>query len=230
MATVRESNSIQFLPLVLAGLGIVIFLGGLIVGSRSFASRTTFGAHEAVISRIESPLENPRGYAAAASALALCGALMLPAVRTVFMGLRQTSAVLSGFGSALLALGFLAEIGLGCLARLWSMYGKAHIILAFAAFLALASGLGICLALAAWLRRNHGLFLLAAIQLLAVSVLVYMLFNPDFPPERSFLTSLAFFEWLLCVSFIVSVLALVASVTFPPPGEAALNSAVARDH
>lgn len=213
------SNRTNFMPLVLAAVAILVFLGGLIVGTRYFSSGASFGAHEAVISRLESPFDNPRGYIVAASAVALCGVLMLPAVRVIFLSLRETSALLSALGCSLLALGFIGEIFLGCLARLWSMYDKAHIILAFATFIAISAGLAICLALAAWIRRNYGLFLLAALQALALSTLVYMLFHPDFPPERSFLTSLAFFEWLLCVSFIVSVLALVASVTFPASRE-----------
>jgi hypothetical protein len=211
-----QSNSAHFLPLILTSLGIIVFLGGLILGSRSFHSGGAFGAHEAVISQLESPLENPLGYIVAASAVAICGALMLPAVRSVFLGLRDTSAMLSALGSSLLAVGFVGEILLGCLARLWSMYDETHIIFAFSTFIAISAGLTICLALAARLRRNYGLWLLSALQMLAVSTLIYMLFHPDFPPERSFLTSLAFLEWLLCVSFIVSVFALVASVTFPP--------------
>lgn len=222
----RTTSRANFLPLILAAIAVIVFLGGLLVGTRHFSSGASFGAREAVISRLESPLDNPHGYAIAASAVAICGALMLPAVRIIFLALRETSAVVSGLGSLLLGLGFIGEISLGCLARLWSMYGKAHIILAFGTFIAISAGLVICLALAAWLRRNYGLFLLAAIQVLAVSNLVYMLFHPDFPPERSFLTSLAFFEWLLCVSFIVSVLALVASVTFPPTGEQTSSEAL----
>jgi hypothetical protein len=217
----EQSSSAQFLPLLLTSLGIIVFLGGLVAGSRSFHSGGAFGPHVAVISKLESPLENPRGYIVAASAVAMCGALMLPAVRSVFLGLRDTSAMLSALGSSLLAVGFLGEILLGCLARLWSMYDDAHIILAFATFIAISAGLAICLALAARLRRNYALWLLAALQVLGVSILVYMLFHPDFPPERSFLTSLAFLEWLLCVSFIVSVFALVASVTFPPAAKRA---------
>ncbi|HTU35361.1 MAG TPA: hypothetical protein VMF66_16275, partial [Candidatus Acidoferrum sp.] len=192
MSTATTSNGRPFLPLILAALGIVVFLGGLILGSRDLRLSGSMGSHEAVISKLESPFENPRGYLISASAVAICGALMLPAVRTVFLGLRETGGLISGIGSLLLALGFLGEIALGCLARLWSMYDSAHIILAFATFIAISAGLTICLALAARLRRNYGLLLLAAIQLLAVATLIYMLFNPDFPPERSFLTSLAF--------------------------------------
>lgn len=216
MPTVTSSNTRPLLPLILAALGIVVFLGGLILGSRDLRASGMMGSHEAVISKLESPFENPHGYIVAASAVAVCGALMLPAVRTIFLGLRETGGIASGIGSLLLALGFLAEIALGCLARLWSMYDQAHIILAFATFIAISAGLTICLALAARLRRNYGLLLLAAVELLAVATLIYMIFNPNFPPERSFLTSLAFLEWLLCLTFIVSLLALVASVTFPP--------------
>lgn len=215
MSTPEKSNVAHFLPLILTALGIVVFLGGLILGSRSFHAVGLLGPHEAVISKLQSPFENPRGYIVAAAAVAICGALLLPAVRTVFLGLREAGGPVAATGSLLLALGFLGEIALGCLARLWSMYDHAHVILAFATFIAIAAGLTICLALAARLRRNYGLMLLAAVQLLAVCTLIYMVFNSNFPPERSFLTSLAFLEWLLCLSFIVSLLALVASVTFP---------------
>lgn len=230
MSEARTSNTAHFLPLILAALGIVVFLGGLILGSRYLRLSGSMGSHEAVISKLESPFENPHGYFVAASAVALCGGLMLPAVRTVFLGLREAGGIVSGIGSLLLALGFLGEIALGCLARLWSMYDQAHIVLAFATFIAISAGLTICLTLAARLRRNFGLLLLAAVQLLAVFVLVYMVFNPDFPPERSFLTSLAFLEWLLCLSFIVSLLGLVASVTFPAVPDPRPSEAVARDN
>ncbi|MGH9733397.1 MAG: hypothetical protein ACRD8A_02245 [Candidatus Acidiferrales bacterium] len=222
MSTPGKSNDLHFLPLMLAALGVVVFLGGLILGSRYLRSSGLMASHEAVISKLQSPFENPHGYIVASSAVAICGALMLPVVRSVFLGLREAggmasiTSVISGIGSLLLALGFLGEIALGCLTRLWSMYDQAHIVLAFATLIAIAAGLALCLALAARLRGNYGLLLLAAVQLLAVATLIYMVFNPNFPPERSFLTSLAFLEWLLCLSFIVSLLALVASVTFPP--------------
>ncbi len=223
----RESR-VRFVSLVLVGLGIIVFLAGLIVASKR-ASTLFSIPHEAVISALVSPLENPRGYLIAAAAIAICGALMLPAVRTVFVGLRETGMLISGVGSLLLALGFLGEISLGCMAGLWSIYDHTHMILAFATFIAIAAGLTICLTLAARLRRNYGLLLLAAIQLIAVAILVYMLFNPGFPPERSFLTSLAFAEWLLCLSFIISLLALVASVAFPVNRREASGEAVALD-
>lgn len=219
ISTPKKSNDLHFLPLILTALGIIVFLGGLLLGSRDLRATGLMGSHEAVISKLESPFENPHGYIVAATAVAVCGALMLPAVRAVFFGLREAGGIASGIGTLLLAFGFLGEIALGCLARLWSMYDQAHIILAFATFIAISAGLTTCLALAARLRRNYGLLLLAAIQLLAVCTLIYMVFNPNFPPERSFLTSLAFLEWLLCLTFIVSLLALVASVTFPPVSE-----------
>lgn len=229
MSEARTPNTADFLPLGLTALGIVVFLGGLILGSRYLRSSGSMGSHEAVISKLASPFENPHGYIVAAAALAICGALLLPAVRTVFLRLRETGGIMSGIGSLLLALGFLGEISLGCLARLWSMYDQAHIVLAFSTFIAISAGLTVCLTLAARLRRNFGLFLLAAVQLLAVFVLIYMLFNPDFPPERSFLTSLAFLEWLLCLTFIMSFLALVASVAFPTTRESASGETVVLD-
>lgn len=147
---------------------------------------------------------------------------MLPVAPILFLELREGSAVLSGVGSLLLVLGFTGEISLGCLARLWGMYDDFHIGLAFGTFITMSAGLTICLGLAARLRRKRAvasplpvfaLWLLAGIHLVALSTLTYMLFHPNFPPERSFFTSLAFLEWTLCAIFMVSLLTLTVSVT-----------------
>jgi hypothetical protein len=140
---------------------------------------------------------------------------MLFALPGIFRALGIVHHLWSWAGCGLLALGLLGQICVGCLARFSGMYDQLHIAMAFATFIAISAGLAVCFGLAAWLHRNLGLGLLAGIQFLAVSILTYMLFHPDFPPERSFLSSLAFLEWTLCSMFVAFMLALTASLALP---------------
>ena len=56
-----------------------VFFGSLVVASLFYFSARLFDIKEAVISDLESPEDNPRGYGVAAAGIAVCGILLIPA-------------------------------------------------------------------------------------------------------------------------------------------------------
>jgi hypothetical protein len=130
-------------------------------------------------------------------------------------------------GTVLMGFGLLGAVALGCLAPFSSPYDSFHIGLALLTFFILSAGVAVCMGLAAWSTRRFSLALATIVQFAALPVLVYMVFKPDFPPERSFLTSLAFLEWALILIVGASILALTALLTNAktfPDGSQGLHS------
>lgn len=205
-----QSQSLDSLAIT---LGSAIFFATVLGSSIPYYRGRSFNPREAIISRLQSPYDNPGGYRIAAAGTVVFALLTLPAAWLFFRKLRHIHWVLAWIGSVLIALGLLGAAALGCLAPFSSPYDPSHIVLALLIFFALSAGLTVCLGLAAWSTRRLGLWLLTAVQFTALPVLVYMTFTPDFPPERSFLSSLAFLEWALCLVTGASILVLTALLT-----------------
>jgi heme/copper-type cytochrome/quinol oxidase subunit 4 len=200
----------QFLELIAATLGSVIFLASVLIASFSYYWGRSFDPREAVISRLQDPYQNPHGYLIAAAGTVVFALLTLPAARLFFLKLRCIHRPMARAGAGLIVFGLVGTIALGFLAPFSSSFDPSHVVLAMFVFLTLTAGLTICLGLAAWSTRRIGLWLAAIVQFAALSVLVYMAFAPDFPPERSLLSSLAFLEWVICLITGASILVLTA--------------------
>lgn len=169
-----------------------------------------FNPREAVISRLQDPYQNPNGYLIAAAGTLVFALLTLPAARLFFVRLRHIHRTMARTGAVLTAIGLLGAVALACLAPFSSSFDSSHTVLALSIFITLSAGLTVCLGLAAWSTRCLGVWLATVVQFAALPVLVYMIFTPDFPPERSFLSSLAFLEWALCLITGASILVLAA--------------------
>lgn len=199
---------------ILVAFASFIFFGTVLIASIFFYWGRPFNPREAVISRLQDPYDNPHGYLIAAAGTVVFAVLALPAVRLFFGKLRHIHRTMAWTGAALIALGLLGAAALGCLAPFSSSFDTSHTILALSIFFALSAGLTLCLGLAAWSTRRLGLWLATVVQFAALPVLVYMVFTPDFPPERSFLSSLAFLEWAVCLLTGASLLLLTTIPNF----------------
>ena len=108
-----------------------------------------FDIKETVISDLESPEDNPRGYGAAAAGTAICGILLIPAATLFYSRLRVVRRKLALVGAALFAVGLSAAIAIGFLAPFTRDYTPLHIQLASAAFFGICSGTLVCSIIAA---------------------------------------------------------------------------------
>jgi cytochrome bd-type quinol oxidase subunit 2 len=213
MEIARKLPRSQRVVSVLVPLGSFVFFASTLLASIPYYRGKPFNPREAVISRLQDPYQNPNGYLVAAVGTVVFAVLTLPAVWLFFVKLRQIHRTMAYVGTVLIALGLLGAAALGCLAPFSSSFDTSHTILALSIFFALSAGLTLCLGLAAWSTRRLRLWLAAVVQCAALPVLLYMVFTPDFPPERSFLSSLAFLEWALCLITGASILVLTVLLT-----------------
>jgi hypothetical protein len=186
------------------------FVLGLVIASIFFYAGRSITLRDAVISNLDSPFENAHGYLAAAVGTAIAALLMTPVVRLFFVGFGRAQRRLASIGAGLMYLGLAEAIAIGCMAPFADIYSALHIGLAFGTFIALCAGLAIFLSVVAWSTKGRAVISLALLQWAALSVMAYMLFRPGFPPDRSFLTSLALLEWALCLVVVVSIAVLTA--------------------
>lgn len=191
---------------VAIGLSSLTFFVGLLISGVFFYAGKNFDWTAAIISDLQSPEENPRGYLASAIATALTGMFFLPLLRIFHRWLRTHSSPLAGTGSALFGLGATGALAIGCLAPFPVSYDSVHIPLAFATFIGIVAGLGVYLCLVIKLiwptDKRWGSFLLGCLvfKLLVLAALVRIYFIPDFFRGDSLLTTLALWEWALCGS------------------------------
>ncbi len=194
-----------------------VFFAGLLISSAFFYAGRKFVWTEAIISDLQSPEENPKGYLAASTTTAICGLFLFPLIWIFHQRLRQFSKGITGTGSFVFGLGALGAVSIGCLAPFPVSYESVHVPLAFATFIGIVAGIVIYLQLLAWSvfqrNRSQGYFLLTclALKLAALGALIYIYFIPNFFDGKSLLTTLALWEWALCVG-IVSYLLLLTMV------------------
>lgn len=196
----------QLARCVLIPASSLVFLAGLIISGTIFYRGKPFDVEAAVISDLESPDENPHGYGAAAAGTAVAGVLLVPAAIMFYQRLRKDGPALALAGAALFAMGLGAAIAIGVLAPFTRGYSPLHIQLAFATFI------GICGGASAWLFAARAARVLVVFQSAVFLFLGYLYFTPDFFSNDRLLTSLGFWEWMLCADCAVALWFLAGAV------------------
>lgn len=202
----------------LIGASSAIFFTGLMISAAFFYSGRRLDWTTAIISDLQAPEENPRGYLASALATAVTGVLF---VRLLAI-LHRQSCVRSGplvwAGSVCFGGGALGAVAIGCLAPLPLSYDTVHVPLAFATFIALVAGAGLYLFLAGrqtWpLDRRRGalLYWCCGVIVAIIAALAVIYRHEDFFTGESLLTTLVLWEWLLCASIVGFLLVLAKTL------------------
>ncbi len=184
----------------------LIFLLGLFISGMIFFRGKEFDLKEAIISDLESPDDNPSGYVPSAAATAVSGLLLAPAALAFYRQLRSKRRWLARLGLGCFILGSAGAIFIGLLAPLTRGYSPLHVQLAYAAFIGIAGGI--------WfnLLALPGTRFLKWFQGAVLLFLVYLYFGPDFFNNDHLLTSIAFWEWLLCADVGIALLALARAI------------------
>ena len=173
-----------------AGCGA--FLAGTFLSAFLFYRGRAFDPRSAVISDLQSPLDNPLGYGASAVGTAFFAVLITPAVAVFWRQLRRTRPKLAGTGGAAFAIGLVAALGVAASAPFTYDYTPAHILLSSTAFTGISAGTYLHLvavrASRAFLTFQFGVLLMV----------IYLCFGPVQFDNSRLLTGLAFWEWLLC--------------------------------
>lgn len=200
-----------FLP---AGMA-VFFLGHAGAAAIFFGGRP-WDAKAAILSDLESPVENPRGYRAGAAGTAACGLLLTPAAICFFERLRVYRRKWALAGGLLFGAGLAAATAIGLLAPFTRGYTPLHVQLAYAAFIGICAGTLIFLGIASVpARRARGRKTaqgIAALNGAVLGFLLYLYFGPEYFDNGRLLTSLAFCEWMLCADCAASLWLLAAVV------------------
>lgn len=185
-----------------------VFFAGLLISASIFYAGRPLDWTAAIISDMQSPEENPRGYLPSAIATAITGVLFLRLLTIFHRRLRVWSAPLAWAGSAVFGAGALGAIAIGCLAPFRHSYDTVHVPLAFATFIALVAGTGLQLFAAgrrAWprdRRRGAALFACCGVILAILAALAATYRSENFFSGDCLITTLALWEWLLCVSIV----------------------------
>ncbi|HTW58396.1 MAG TPA: hypothetical protein VMD99_09705 [Terriglobales bacterium] len=196
----------RFALRILVPASCLTFLLGLVISGAIFFRGKPFDLKAAVISDLESPEDNPSGYAPSAAATAVSAILLAPAAAVFYRQLRNRRIWLSRVGAALFALGIGGAVAIGILAPFTRGYSPLHIQLAYAAFIGIGGGIWFDL-LAVRTAR-----VLAWFQGAVFLFLIYRYFGPDFFSNDHLLTSIAFLELLLCTDVAFALWALARSV------------------
>jgi hypothetical protein len=118
---------------------------------------------------------------------------VLPAAALFYRHLRNVRPKLALAGVAVLSIGSAAAIGVGILAPFTHGYSPLHVQLASASFIGVSAGT------LANLLAARAAPALVIFQSAALLLLVFLCYGPvEFSNDR-LLTSLAFWEWVLCV-------------------------------
>ena len=195
-----------------------VFLASLVVASLFYFSGRPFEAKDAVISDLESPEDNPRGYGVGAAGTAVCAILLIPAAAVSYRRLQVVRRKLALASTVLFGAGLAAAIAIGFLAPFTRDYTPLHIQLAFAAFIGICSGTLVCSIIGAlWALETCDswgprLVAMVVVQGSVLLFLVYLYFAPHFFNYKGLLTSLAFWEWLLCADLVASLWILNAAL------------------
>jgi hypothetical protein len=192
---------------VLIPASSLIFFTSLLISSISFYSTRQFKLNDAVISNLQSPDDNPRGYLIACAGTAVSAILFLSIAAFFFRSLVRRNRTVAATGSVIYALGLLAAILIGCLAPFPTLYDPVHIPLAYIAFIAIFSGLLVCLACANYPPSRWN-FLLDLTLLAIVLYLLYLVVGPDS-------NDVAFIEWTLSVGVAAYTAILTAVLNRP---------------
>ena len=188
----------------------LVFVTGMAISGVIFYRGRPLEAKAAILSDLESPDDNPRGYAASAVGTALSAILLAPAVAGFYQRLRTGRPALALAGAVLFAAGLAAAVAIGILAPFTHGYTPLHVQLASAAFIGIFSGTLLHLLTA---RAAPGWL---AFQFFALLALVYLCYGPVEFDNSRFLTGLAFWEWLLCADCAVALWVLAGKIQAVP--------------
>jgi hypothetical protein len=196
----------------LVPLSCVVFVASLAISGVIFFRGKPFDPKQAVISDLESPDENPRGYVISALGTAASSLLLVPAAITFYGRLRDKRPRLALAGAVMFALGLGAAIAIGILASSTHGYSPLHIRLAFAAFIGIAGG-----SLLYLIAARSGRFVIL-LQSAVMVFLIYLYLRPTYLfQDDHLLTSLAFWEWMLCLDCGLALWKLASSVEAMKP-------------
>lgn len=191
---------------LLLGLSCVVFCVGLGVAASSYFAGRVFDAREMVISDLVSPDDNPRGYVAGASGIALAALLLIPGVVRNHLHWRRGAARLTLAGTVCAGVGLAAALAIGVLAPMTHDYTFLHVQLAFAAFIGVCAGTTMHLAVA-----RQPTWVVLWFESLVLLFLGYLYLHPRFFGNTGLLDSLAFWEWMLCGNCVVLLRACYAN-------------------
>lgn len=196
----------RFAYRVLVPASELVFLLGVLVSGAIFFRGKPFDIKASIISDLESPEDNPRGYAGLAAAIAVSGVFLGPAALVFYRQLRWKKRWLARIGAAWFALGITGAVGIGLTAPFTRGYSPLHVQLAYAAFIGIGAGI--------WfdLLAVPRLYSLKWFQGAVFLLLLYLYFGPDFFNNDHLLTSIAFWEWLLCADVGIALIALARTV------------------
>jgi hypothetical protein len=204
------------LQLVLASAAV--FFTGLLLSAITFRPVRDQGWTALIISDLQSPEENPRGYGYSAAATAVSGLLLLPVIASVHRRLWPRGRPGTAVGTLTLAAGASGAIAIGVLAPFPVSYDHVHIPLAFATFIGIVAGtsayVGVLVCDPRGGTRGQIVSLRAClvVQLALVAFLGYVYFVPDFFDGRTLWTTLAFMEWSLCAGILAMLVLLVSAI------------------
>lgn len=184
----------------------LIFLAGTLVSGGIFYRGRPFDPKDAVLSDLQSPDDNPRGYGASAAGTAAAAILLAPAVEVFYRQLRKPHPKLALAGAVMFAVGLASAIAIGILAPFTHGYTPLHMQLAAGAFIGISAG--------TWLHllAARAAPALIAFEFLALLVLAFLCYGPVNFNYDHLLTSLAFWEWLLCVNCGAALWALAGKI------------------
>lgn len=192
--------------LVLLPASYVTFLAGTLTSAAIFYEGKPLDPKAAILSVIQSPDENPRGFGASAAGTAISAILLAPAAAVFYMRLRKRRPLLALAGAILLAAGIVSAVAIGILAPFTHGYSPLHVQLASAAFIGIAAG--------AWIHlfAIRAAPVLLVNQLGAVLLLVFLCYGPLNFDNYRFVTSLALWEWVLCLDCGLALWALAKAI------------------
>jgi len=199
---------------VLVPCAIALLLAGTAWSAAIYYSARPLVAAEAVLSDLQSRDSNPRGYVPAAAGTVLCGLLLFPAATLFERVLGESHRRWAAAGAWLYRAGLGAAVAMGLLEPFQELYNPLHVLLAYAAFVALVAALGICalVSASARLRPHRAVWVaIAALQCVAL-LLIFEVVRVRVPWVKSgFWSSLAAGELALCAVIAGTTAALAAA-------------------
>ncbi len=177
---------------ILLPASYLVFLGGALVSGAIFYHGRAFDAKAAIVSDLESPDDNPHGYALLAACIVGSAILLVPVVAFLYQQLRRVRPVFALAGTLFFAVGLAAEMLIGILAPFTHGYSLLHDQLAATVFL------GICVGTAFDLTAARAAPVLLVVQWAVVVVVACMGYLPVEYDNSHLFSGLAFWEWGLC--------------------------------
>lgn len=183
-----------------------VFLAGTVLSASIFYRNRPFDPKDAILSDLQSPDDNPHGFAASAAAAAFAAVLLAPAVAIFYRETRPRQPKLAMAGAAAFAVSLASAVSIGLLAPFTHDYTPLHIQLACAAFSGLSAGTFLHL-LAARASKTA-----VALQFGALTAVAYICYGGVKFDNHRLLTSLALWEWALCAQCAAALWVLAAAV------------------